>query len=57
MTRLKDLFAIFGGLMAFLLLCGLLDQPQPPTACVASITDGSGNTHYISGAVAQISTH
>lgn len=56
METIKDWLATGGVMLGVLMLCGWLDEPPTPTACVASVTDGGGNTHYISGQVAPVST-
>ncbi len=56
MEILKTWLATCAVFIGVLMLCGWLDEPQAPTSCVAEISDGSGNTHYISGQIAQVST-
>lgn len=41
--------------LGILLLCGWLDQPEQGQSCYAEIKDEYGNTHYISGTIADIS--
>lgn len=57
MQTVKTWLAVWSVILSGLVVCGWLDRPIEPTACVAEIHDSVGNTHYISGQVARVSTN